>query len=52
MGEKLNGYTTFDPQTMSNGDLIDLSLVPTYEEDNKDPQGGLPSASRNFTPAF
>ena len=52
MGEKLNGYTTFDPQTMSNGDLIDLSLVPTYEEDNKDPQGGLPSSSRNFTPAF
>lgn len=52
MGEKLNGYTTFDPQTMSNGDLLDPSLTPTYEEDNKDPQGGLPPAARPFTPAF
>lgn len=52
MGERLNGYTTFDPATMSNGDLMDTSQVPNFEEDNKDPQGGLNSAARNFTPAF
>jgi len=52
MGEKFNGFTTFDPATMSNGDLIDTSLVPTFETDNKDPQGGLNPAARNFTTAF
>lgn len=52
MGEKLNGYTTFDPKTMSNGDLLDVSLAPTFEEDNTDPQGGLNSTARDFTPAF
>jgi hypothetical protein len=52
MGEKFNGFTTFDPATMSNGDLIDISLVPTFEEDNKDSQGGLNPAARNFTTAF
>lgn len=52
MGEKFNGFTTFDPATMSNGDLMDTSLVPTFEEDNKDPQGGLNPAARNFTTAF
>lgn len=52
MSEKFNGFTTFDPATMSNGDLIDTSLAPTFEVDNKDPQGGLNSAARNFTTAF
>ena len=52
MGEKFNGFTTFDPATMSNGDLIDTSLVPTFEENNKDPQGGLNPTARNFTTAF
>lgn len=52
LGEKLNGYTTFDPGTMSNGDLLDRSLTPAFEEDNSDPQGGLNSTARNFTPAF
>lgn len=52
MGERLNGYTTFDPATMSNGDLLDTSQVPNFEEDNRDPQGGLNPAARNFTPAF
>lgn len=52
MGERFNGYTTFDPSTMSNGDLLDGSQVPTFEDDNQDPQGGLNPAARNFTPAF
>lgn len=52
MGEKLNGYTTFDPATMSNGDFLDTSQVPQFEDDNKDPQGGLNPAARNFTTAF
>lgn len=52
MGETLNGYTTFDPATMSNGDLIDQSQVPQFEEENADPLGGLTSSSRNFTTAF
>lgn len=52
MGEKLNGYTTFDPSVMSNGDLLDTSQVPTFEDDNQDPQGGLNPTARNFTPAF
>jgi hypothetical protein len=52
MGERLNGYTTFDPTTMSNGDLLDQSQVPQFEEENSDPQGGLTSSARNFTTAF
>lgn len=52
MGEQFNGFTTFDPATMSNGDLMDTSLVPTFETDNKDSQGGLNSAARTFTTAF
>ncbi len=52
MGERLNGYTTFDPSTMSNGDLLNTSQVPSFDEDNKDPEGGLNPTARNFTPAF
>jgi len=52
MGEKFNGFTTFDPATMSNGDLMDTSLVPAFETDNKDPQGGLNPSARNFTTTF
>lgn len=53
IGERLNGFTTFDPATMSNGDLLDTSQVPNFEEDNADPQGGLiPSARKDFSPAF
>lgn len=52
MGETLNGYTTFEPSTMSNGDLIDQGQVPQFEEENADPFGGLTSSARNFTTAF
>lgn len=51
IGERINGYTTFDP-TMSNGDLIDLSLIPDYEGQNADPDGGRAGLSRTFTPPF
>jgi hypothetical protein len=52
MGEALNGYTSFDPATMSNGDLIDQSQVPQFEEQNADPMGGLTASARTFTTAF
>lgn len=53
IGEQINGFTTFDPATMSNGDLLDTSLVPTFEKDNADPQGGLISSARkDFSPVF
>jgi hypothetical protein len=52
IGETINGYTTFDPATMSNGDAIDISLIPNYESQNADPDGGRAGLSRTFTPAF
>jgi hypothetical protein len=52
IGETLNGYTTFDPSSMSNGDLLDQSQVPQFEDENADPLGGLTSSARNFTTAF
>lgn len=52
IGETLNGYTTFDPQTMSNGDLFDASLVPNFEAQNADPDGGRAGLSRTFSPIF
>lgn len=52
IGETLNGYTTFDPSSMSNGDLLDQSQVPQFEDDNADPLGGLTSSARTFTTAF
>ena len=52
MGEQFNGFTAFDPATMSNGDLMDTSLVPTFETDNKDSQGGLNPTARTFTTTF
>jgi hypothetical protein len=52
IGETLNGYTTFDPGTMSNGDAIDLSLIPDFEGQNADPDGGLPGLSRTFASPF
>ena len=50
IGELINGLTTFDPATMSNGNLIDLNNVP--DEENSDPQGGSTPSTRNFQPAF
>jgi hypothetical protein len=52
IGDTLNGYKTFDPSTMSNGDLTDRSLIPNFEEQNADPGGGLPGPSRAFAPPF
>jgi hypothetical protein len=47
-----NGYTTFDPKTMSNGDLIDVSLIPDFAEQNADPDKGRVGLSRTFSPLF
>lgn len=52
IGETINGYTSFDPATMSNGDAIDRSLIPDYEGQNADPDGGKAGLSRTFTPPF
>ena len=52
IGELRNGYTTFDPGTMSNGDAIDSSLIPNFEEQNADPDGGLPGLARSFGSPF
>ena len=52
IGEKLNGYTSFIPSQMSNGDLIDPALVTDFDRANSDSQGGLNPMARNFTPAF
>lgn len=52
IGEKLNGYSTFDPLTMSNGDGIDKSLIPDFEGQNSDPDGGLPGLARTFSSPF
>lgn len=52
IGETINGYTSFIPSIMSNGDLFDESQVPRFEEENSDPQLGLTPSARNFTSAF
>jgi hypothetical protein len=52
IGESINGFTTFDPSIMSNGDLLDQSQVPQFDNENSDPQGGLMASARNFEPAF
>lgn len=52
IGETINGYTTFDPKTMSNGDSIDASLIPDFEGQNADSDGGLPGLSRSFAFPF
>lgn len=47
MGEQLNGYTTFDPSTMSNGELIDESLAPDM------PLGeGVPGFLKDFIKTY
>jgi hypothetical protein len=52
IGPTMNGYLSFDPGTMSNGDLINTSLIPKFESDNADKDGGLNPASRNFSTAL
>jgi hypothetical protein len=52
IGPTMNGYLSFDPGTMSNGDLLNASLIPQFESDNADKDGGLNPASRNFSTAL
>jgi hypothetical protein len=52
IGPRMNGFLSFNPSTMSNGDLIDASQVPQFESDNADKDGGLNPASRNFSTAL
>lgn len=47
MGELMNGYTTFDPATMSNGDLVDETLTP-----NTPSGSGLPGLLQEFVKAY
>lgn len=50
IGAKLNGFTSYNPATMSNADLIDLNLVPKVV--NEDKEFGLPMSSRSFSNVF
>jgi len=52
IGETLNGFTKFDPKTMSNGDGIDPRFIPAFEQQNPDPDGGGPPLSRTFNLAY
>jgi hypothetical protein len=46
----INGYTLYDPATDSNGDFIDVALVPDYTAENAD--SGLPYSQRPRTSTF
>lgn len=46
----INGYTVYDPATDSNGDFIDVSLVPDYTSENAD--SGLPYSQRPRSATF
>lgn len=46
----INGYTVYDPATDSNGDFIDVSLVPDYAAENSD--SGLPYSQRPRSATF
>jgi hypothetical protein len=46
----MNGYTVYDPATDSNGDFIDVNLVPDYASENADT--GLPYSQRSRTSTF
>lgn len=52
IGPRMNGFLSFDPGTMSNGDYIDSSLIPQFESNNADKDAGLNPASRNFSTAL
>lgn len=49
---KLNGLTSYNPLTQSNGDLIDPRYVINYEQRNIDPALGVNYTSRPFLPAY
>jgi len=52
MSIDLKGLTSYDPATMSSGDLLDISLLPKAEEANLDPNKGLLPYSRTKQSAF
>lgn len=52
IGPTINGYTSFNPQTQSNGDLIDSSLLPNFEDNNFDEEKGANFFDRNLGTAF
>ena len=52
IGPRMNGFLSFDPSTMSNGDYINSSLIPQFENNNADKDAGLNPASRNFSTAL
>lgn len=52
IGARLNGFTSFEPRTDSNGDRIDQGLVPNLDERNKDEELGIIYPAREFKPAY
>lgn len=52
MAIDLAGYTSFDPSTLSNGDSLDIALLPRYDETNSDSGSGNLPLSREKTTAF
>ena len=48
----LAGFTSFDPKTMSNGDMLDPASLPNYNGTNSDPEKGNLFTSRNKRTAF
>jgi hypothetical protein len=45
MAIDLKGLTSYDPSTMSSGDLLDISLLPKFDQLNMDSSSGsIPSA--------
>jgi len=52
MAIDLNGLTSFDPATMSNGDYLDISVLPKYADSNLDTDGGVLPSSRAKKSAF
>lgn len=52
IGPTINGYTSFNPRTQSNGDLIDSSLLPDFEKNNFDKEKGANFFDRNLGTVF
>lgn len=52
IGPTINGYTSFNPQTQSNGDLIDKSLLPNFDETNFDSEKGTNFFDRTLGTIF
>jgi hypothetical protein len=52
IGPTINGYTSFNPQTQSNGDLISSSLLPNFNENNFDKEKGSNFFDRDLGTVF